>query len=437
MNIRLAIDIGASSGRFMLGYIQEGNIELKEIYRFSNSVIQQEGHLIWDIENLWVEIKKGIRLALTLESKIDSISIDTWGVDYVLLNHNEPILPVYAYRDERTKCVIQEVHNKISFQRLYEITGTQFQEFNTIYQLYWDKLNYRLTQATDFLMIPEYFIYKLTGIKIKEYTNASTTGFFDIKESIYSKEVITKLGFDERLFGKPSLPGVYVGDFTKELQEELGGNIPVVLTATHDTASAVEGIPMDEAAPYISSGTWSLLGMKINNPILSQNARLANYSNELGSDYVRFQKNIMGLWIIQRLSLEMSLDFPTMVKMARGSTYSEIFDVNDPLFLSSLHMKESILEWFKSYNKSLPNTDADYINSTYISLAYSYGVAIKELEECTGKTYSKLYIVGGGAKNSYLNDLTSKFTKKEVIALPIEATARGNIIAQGRKEIIK
>ncbi|MDE6584707.1 MAG: hypothetical protein K2K15_04830, partial [Anaeroplasmataceae bacterium] len=367
MNIRLAIDIGASSGRFILGYIREGNLELKEIYRFSNSVIEQDKHLIWDIENLWKEIKKGIHLALTIESKIDSISIDTWGVDYVLLNHNKPILPVYAYRDARTKCVIQEVHNKIPFQRLYEITGTQFQEFNTIYQLYWDKLNQRLSQATDFLMMPEYFIYKLTGIKIKEFTNASTTGFFDIKASTYSKEVITKLGFDERLFSKPSLPGVYVGDFTKELQEELGGNIPVVLTATHDTASAVEGIPMDGAAPYISSGTWSLLGMKINNPILSQKARLANYSNELGPDYVRFQKNIMGLWIIQRLSLEMSLDFPTMVKMAGGSTYSEIFDVNDPLFLSSLHMKESILEWFKSHNKSLPNTDADYINSTYMS----------------------------------------------------------------------
>ena len=437
MNIRLAIDIGASSGRFMLGYIQEGNIELKEIYRFSNSVIQQEGHLIWDIENLWKEIKKGIRLALTLENKIDSISIDTWGVDYVLLNHNEPILPVYAYRDERTKSVIQEVHNKISFQRLYEITGTQFQEFNTIYQLYWDKIHHRLSQATDFLMIPEYFIYKLTGIKIKEYTKASTTGVFDIKESTYSKDVITKLGFDEKLFCKPALPGVYVGNFTKELQAELGGNIPVVLTATHDTASAVEGIPMDEDAPYISSGTWSLLGVKVKHPILLEDARLANFSNELGPDYVRFQKNIMGLWIIQRLSLEMSLDFPTMVKMARGSTYSEIFDVNDSLFLSSLHMKEAILEWFKSHNRTLPNTDADYINSTYLSLAYSYGIAIKELEECTKKTYSKLYIVGGGAKNSYLNDLTSKFTQKEVIALPIEATARGNIIAQGRKGILK
>ena len=299
MKYYLAIDIGASSGRHIIGYKDENsNIKMEEIYRFKNGVVKQNNHLIWDIDYLFKEIKEGIKIAINKYQNIESLSIDTWGVDYVLLQNDKIIYPCYAYRDGRTKSRINEVHNIIPFEKLYELTGSQFQEFNTIYQLYDDKMNHRLDNVTDFLMIPEYFIYRLTGKKVKEYTNASTTGMMDEKNNIYSNEILEKLGFERKLFKELNKPGTIVGDFNNDIQKEVGGNIKVVLCATHDTASAVEGIDMKENSPYISSGTWSLLGLKLKKCITSLEAQKANYSNEYGPNYIRFQKNIMGLWLI-------------------------------------------------------------------------------------------------------------------------------------------
>ena len=433
MKYYLAIDIGASSGRHIIGFMDGTEIKTIEVYRFSNGVSELDGHLIWDIEHLFKEVKNGIKKALDLYTNIGSMSIDTWGVDYVLLDGEEEILPVYAYRDSRTKKVIDEVHSLIPFSRLYEITGSQFQEFNTIYQLYEDKLTCRLDTATDFLFIPEYLMYKLTGVKKHEYTNASTSGMMDAATNIYSSEIISSLGLKSELFTTLDKPKTYVGKFTEEVAIEVGGNIDVVLCATHDTASAVEGIPMKKNAPYISSGTWSLLGIKTSHAITNKEAMLANYSNEYGPDYIRFQKNIMGLWIIQCLAKEMNLDFPTMVKMSTESEYLELFDVNSNEFFATNNMKESIINWFINKNIVPPTTDKDIINATYRSLAYSYKVAIDELESITKEKYDDLYIVGGGAKNKYLNELTKEFTKKNVIALPIEATAIGNLLIQMKR----
>lgn len=436
MKVYLAIDIGASSGRHMIGYRNQKNeLIIEELYRFSNGIEKENGHLIWNIQHLLEEVKKGIALCLKAYPKIESMSIDTWGVDYVLLNEEKEILPVYAYRDTRTKEVIDEVHQKISFEKLYSITGCQFQEFNTIYQLYWDKKKRRLDQATDFLMIPEYLFFQLTGKKIKEYTNASTTGLLDIYKCRYAEEIFETIGLNTSLIRPLEQPGYRVGDFTVEIQKELGGNIPVVLCATHDTASAVEGIPMEENAPYISSGTWSLLGIKSLMPISTPAARLANYSNETGPNYIRLQKNIMGLWIIQGLSKALHLDFPEMVELAKTSKYDEIFDVNDSCFLSSLNMKEEIKNWFMKRNLPLPTEDKDFINTAYRSLAASYKTAIEELEHITNQTYTQIYIVGGGAKNPYLNQLTEQMTKKKVLAYPIEASARGNILVQMKENV--
>ena len=431
MDYFLAIDIGASSGRHIIGYKDDNNnLITDEVYRFYNGMDTLNNHLIWDIDRILSEVKKGIKLALIKYPNIKSMSIDTWGVDYVLLNNDKEIYPVYAYRDNRTKDSIDKVHNIISFDRLYEITGSQFQEFNTIYQLYWDKINNRLDNATDFLYIPEYLMYKLTGVKSFEYTNASTSGMMDAVNNIYSNEIINKLGFSSSLFKSLNKPGYIVGDFKEDIIKELDGNIKVLLCPTHDTASAVEGIPMLENSPYISSGTWSLLGIKLPNAITNNIAKCANYSNEYGPDYIRFQKNIMGLWIIQCLSKEINLDFPTMVEMARKSYYKEIYDVNAECFLNSSNMRLEIINWFKNNNMPVPNNDNDIINTTYRSLAYSYKIALEELEKITNKKYANLYIVGGGAKNNYLNELTEELTNKRVIALPIEATAIGNLLSQ-------
>lgn len=431
MKYYLAIDIGASSGRHIIGYKENNELKTFEVFRFPNSVKKENGHLIWDIESLFNNVKEGIKIALDKYKDIESMSIDTWGVDYVLLGEDDKeILPCYAYRDERTKEIIDEVHNLISFEKLYEITGSQFQPFNTIYQLYKDKIDGRLNKAKTFLHIPEYLIYKLTGVKIHEYTNASTTGLLDGKTNFYSKEIIDKLELKESLFNSLSKPKTLVGNFKKEIIDEVKGNIKVVLCPTHDTASAVEGIPMEDNSPYISSGTWSLLGIKLDNFINSKDALKANYSNEYGPNYIRFQKNIMGLWIIQNLSKQMNLDFIKMVELAKTSSFNEIYDVNDPCFLSSLDMISEIKNWFKVRNKNIPNSNEDLINTTYISLAYSYKIAIEELEHITNNTYKSLYIVGGGAKNKYLNELTEKYTNKKVIALPIEATAIGNLLSQ-------
>ena len=434
MKYYLGIDLGASSGRHIVGYYDENNVlQLDEVYRFSNGFDSNDSSkLYWDIDKLYTEVKNGIKKAILKYKKIESLSIDTWGVDYVLMDNDKEILPVYAYRNNRTKSIISDLHNIISFEELYDITGSQFQEFNTIYQLYWDKVNGRLDKANNFLYIPEYLIYKLTGVMMHESTIASTSNLLDKNSLQYSKYIINKLGFNEKLFYKLEKPGKFVGYLKKEIQEVVDGNIKVVLCATHDTASAVEGISMNESSIYISSGTWSLLGVKLNKVINNEKARKANYSNEYGPDYIRFQKNIMGLWIIQCLSKEMNISFTDMVKLSQESSYQEIYDVNDNCFLVTSNMKNEIINWFKRRNIDYPKQDMDIINSTYHSLAFSYKLAIEELEDIISQKFDNLYIVGGGAKNEYLNYLTKKYTLKNVIALPVEGAIIGNILMQMR-----
>jgi len=430
MKYYLGIDIGASSGRHIIGYYKDNILITDEVYRFKNELKILDNHMVWDVEYLFNEVKLGIKKALENYKNIESLSIDTWGVDYVLLKEDKEIFPVYGYRDSRTSKVINDVHNIISFNKLYSITGSQFQPFNTIYQLYYDKVNGRLDDVTDFLYIPEYLIYKLTGKKTNELTMASTSGMLDVNKKKYSNEIINKLGFNEKLFKELLQPGTLVGSFTDEIVNEVGGNINVVLCATHDTASAVCGINMDSNNPYISSGTWSLLGVKLEEGINNEFALKANYSNELGPNYVRFQKNIMGLWIIQCISKETNLSFEEMIDICKDCSYTNIYNVNDDCFLMNDNMCEEIKKWFRKNYIEEPKTIDEIINSTFHSLAYSYKKSLDELEIITGKKYNKIYIVGGGAKNDYLNALTMKYTNKEVVALKIEATALGNLLVQ-------
>ena len=424
MNYYLAIDIGASSGRHIIGWREGDEIKTKEVYRFPNGVTKENGHLVWDIECLYNSVLAGLREAFRLYPEIESLSIDTWGVDYVLLDGDKEILPVYAYRDSRTEAVIPKVHEIIPFSELYSRVGCQFQPFNSIYQLYDDKLNGRLDRATDMLMIPEYLMYKLCGVKAREYTNATTMGMVNGE---FDMDIVRRLGYPEHLFPKLSQPKTILGDLLPEIAEKVGGNTKVVLCATHDTGSAVEGIPMEENNPYISSGTWSLLGVKTPAPITDAGSEKANYSNEGGVGYNRYQKNIMGMWLVNELQRELCPDtpFPEIVKMAQESTCEKVVDANAQEFLAPESMKAA----FDNATGGLESI-GDYFRCAYKSLALSYKQAIDELEANTGTKYEKLYIVGGGAKNKFLNRLTEEATGKQVIALPIEATALGNLKIQ-------
>ena len=414
----LAIDIGASSGRHIVGWREGGQLKTEEVYRFPNGVTEKDGHLTWDIDALLKHVKAGIEAARA-KFEIESLSIDTWGVDYVLLKGDETVYPIYAYRDGRTESAIPAVHERMAFTELYRRTGIQFQPFNTVYQLYADRRAGRLTGVTDFLMIPEYLLYRLTGVKAHEYTNATTGGMVSAETGEFDPAIVEALGLPKHLFQKLRQPGTVIGEYQ---------GIKVVLCATHDTGSAVEGIPMEADAPYISSGTWSLLGVKTKKPITDEASRAANWSNEGGVGYNRYQKNIMGMWLPNRLRAELCPDKPwgEIVKEAEESDFAETVDANAPLFLAP----ESMAAAFDGTLSMNPRTVGDYFGCAYRSLALSYQTAIQELERNTGKRYDRIYIVGGGAKNGFLNRLTEEATGKKVIALPLEATALGNLKIQ-------
>ena len=427
MKYYLAIDIGASSGRHIVGWRDEGKIHTKEVYRFPNGQRMEDGHLVWDIDNLYSHVLEGISEAFRLYPEIESLSVDTWGVDYVLLCGDEVIYPVYAYRDKRTEAVIPKVHSIIPFTELYRRTGCQHQPFNSIYQLYADKESGRLDGATDILMIPEYLLYRLSGVRAREYTNATTTGMVNCMTGEFDTDIIESLGYPRGLFPPLTSPGAVLGPLLPEIRERVGGSCKVVLVATHDTGSAVEGIPMTDNQPYVSSGTWSLLGVKTECAITDAESRKANYSNEGGVGYNRYQKNIMGMWIVNELKRELLPDtpFPEIVDMAERSGAASVLDANS----GELRAPESMKAAFDSLIPGIENT-ADYFRIAFNSLAESYRIAISELETNTGRSYDKIYIVGGGAKNGLLNRLTEISTGKTVVALPIEATAEGNLKIQ-------
>ena len=417
----LAIDIGASSGRHIAGWTENGEIRTQEVYRFPNGISKRDGHLVWDIEALLFHVMAGVDEALKVFPQIESLSVDTWGVDYVLMDGNREIMPCYAYRDNRTETAIPQVHEKIPFSELYRRTGIQFQPFNTVYQLYADKLAGRLENATDFLMMPEYLMYRLCGVESHEYTDATTTGMVSAETGEYDGGIIRALELPDRLFNPLQRPGTVIGEYR---------GIRTVLCATHDTGSAVEGIPMEGNELYISSGTWSLLGVKTAKPLTDAGSKAANYSNEGGVGYNRYQTNLMGMWLVNRLRGELCPEKPwdEITAEAAEKHFDCLVDVNDPVFLAPESMKAA----FDSRLPHPPKCTAGYFRCAYRSLAEGYRQAIEEIERNTGVQYRKLYIVGGGAKNRYLNRLTEEATGKEVIALPIEATALGNLMIQMR-----
>ena len=423
----LAIDIGASSGRHILGRVEDGKLILEEIYRFPNGPIERRGHLMWDVEHLFREIINGLKRAKELGRIPVSVGIDTWAVDYVLLNRNKIPCDVYSYRDSRTERVIGELHERIPFETLYEKTGIQFQPFNTIYQLFEDLSEGRLDGAKYMLMLPDYFHYRLTGKMSREYTNATSTGLINAKTHTWDKEIISRLGLPARLFPKTDKPGTVLGHFSKEIQKEVGFDAKVILPATHDTASAVVATT-DENAPYLSNGTWSLLGIEQTFAHTDAVSRSYNYSNEghLNGRF-RLQKNIMGLWLIQQIRHEENdaYSFAELADMARKSPCKEVIDVSDSRFLAPKSMRAEVNA---AAGRELPLGEMAYC--VFHSLALGYAKSIQELESLTGEKYNVLSIIGGGTKNTLLNELTQEATGIEVRTGASEATAIGNLAVQ-------
>lgn len=428
MNYYLAIDIGASSGRHILGYIDNGRLKLEEIHRFENYITNQNSTLVWDIEHLLNEVKKGIAKCKEIGKIPCTVAIDTWGVDYVLLDEDkQEIMPVVSYRDSRTNAVVDEVESLVSPAHLYAKTGIQKQNFNTIYQLYADKKNGKLLNAKYFLMMPEYLSFKLTGVCKNEYTNATTTGLVNAKTKTWDNDILSALDLPSELFGALNTPSSLVGDLSADIQKAVGFNCAVLFAPSHDTASAVCACPMQDDDLYISSGTWSLIGTEITQPILSDNARKLNFSNEGGIDYrFRFLKNYMGMWLFQniRRNLNKSMTYDEMMTLAMNCGEYKYFDVNDSTLVAPDNMIDAI-------GKLICSDDLSFIlNSAYHSHAKSYDEAVKEIENVTGKQFNTIHIVGGGCQDEYLNALTRDYTGKYVTAGPIEATATGNIISQ-------
>lgn len=433
----LAVDIGASSGRHMLASMKDGKMQLEEVYRFPNGMDNRNGTLCWDVERLFTEIKNGLKKCKEIGKIPVSMGIDTWGVDYVLLDKDDKILgDTVGYRDSRTEGMDGKVYEIISQDDLYARTGIQKQIFNTIYQLMAVKQSHPeyLEQAETILMIPDYFHYLLTGVKKNEYTEATTGQLISPKTNDWDYELIDMLGYNSKMFLPVSMPGTVVGDFTEEVQKEVGFNCTVVLPATHDTGSAVLAVPTnDDDAVYISSGTWSLMGIERKEADCSMASMKANFTNEGGYDHrFRYLKNIMGLWMIQSVKKEFTedLSFAQICEMASKETIPSIVDCNDDCFLAPKSMIEAVQKFCRDTDQQVPETVGEISSVIYNSLAKCYGNTVKEIEDITGKKYSTIYVVGGGSNAGYLNELTAKYTGRKVSAGPSEATAIGNIIVQ-------
>ena len=433
----LAIDIGASSGRHMLAGMKDGKMQLEEVYRFPNGMDNKNGTLCWDVERLFTEIKNGLKKCKEIGKIPVSMGIDTWGVDYVLLDKDDNILgDTVGYRDSRTEGMDEKVYEVIPQDDLYARTGIQKQIFNTIYQLMAVKESHPeyLEQAETILMIPDYFNFLLTGVKKNEYTEATTGQLISPKTNDWDYELIDMLGYNSGMFLPVSMPGTVVGGFTEEVQKEVGFNCTVVLPATHDTGSAVLAVPTnDDDAVYISSGTWSLMGIERKEADCSMESMKANFTNEGGYDHrFRYLKNIMGLWMIQSVKKEFTedLSFAQICEMASKETISSIVDCNDDCFLAPKSMIEAVQKFCRDTNQQVPETVGEISSVIYNSLAKCYGDTVEEIEAITGKKYSTIYVVGGGSNAGYLNELTAKYTGRKVSAGPSEATAIGNVIVQ-------
>ena len=437
----LAVDMRASSGRLILAHMEAGRLQLEEVHRFENGMSDKDGELCWDFAQLFTEIKNGMKKCKEQGKIPVSIGVDTWGVDFVLLDEKDQVLGnTVGYRDHRTDGMDEEVYKIIPEDELYARTGIQKAIFNTIYQLMAVKKKHPeyLEKARTFLMTPDYFHYLLSGVKSNEYTEGTTGQLINPYTKQWDLELIERLGYPKDIFQPVSVPGTVLGDLRPEIQEEVGFNCKVVLPATHDTGSAVLAVPSNNPdTVYISSGTWSLMGVERMEADCSPASKAHNFTNEGGYQYrFRYLKNIMGLWMIQSVKKELkeekgiSISYGELCALAAKENISSIVDANDDRFLSPANMTKEVQAACAESGQQVPESASELAAVIYNSLAKCYADVIEEIQEMTGKTYDSISIVGGGSNAEYLNELTARYTGRTVYAGPTEATAIGNVMVQ-------
>lgn len=432
----LAVDIGASSGRVMASFFEDGSLQLEEIHRFSNGISKKDRYFCWDIDRLFEEIITGMKIAGENGWKPKSIGIDTWAVDFVLLDQQgNRLTDAVSYRDPRVDGMMEEVTATITKDEIYAKTGIQFLKFNTMYQLYYLKKNYpRLyEEAATFLMIPDYLNFLLTGKKVNEYTNATTTQLVEATGKNWDADLIDRLELKSEIFQEIVHPGTSLGNLDQALVEEIGYDVEVIVPATHDTASAVVAVPENEKTIYLSSGTWSLIGVENEHPICDESALLYNFTNEGGfKSRYRFLKNIMGLWMIQEVKRNYNdqYSFEQFAEMADSEQITSIVNVDDACFLNPENMVKEIQSYCEKTKQPVPETAAQIAKVVYDSLTHSYKSAVDQIEKIMGQTYETIHIIGGGSKNERLNNKIAQALRKKVIAGPSEATALGNCVVQ-------
>lgn len=437
----LAFDYGASSGRAMIGSFDGSDIHLKEIHRFSNDPVSINGTLYWDVLRLFYELKQGILKAKN-SGGFDSIGIDTWGVDFGLISAEGTLLenPIH-YRDKRTTGMLEEVCKDIDAKELYRISGNQFMEINTIFQLFSLLKNrpHVLQQTDRFLLTPDLFGYLLTGKHYAERSIASTTQLLDPYTKQWNWPLIDTLQLPRRIFAPLVDSGTVVGNLSQSICDELGtAPKPVVAISSHDTACAVAATPTDqEDFIFISCGTWSLFGTELKAPIIGEKSQKYNLTNEVGyGGTTRFLKNIIGLWLIQETRRQFRREgkdysYADMEKLAKQSKPFACFvDPDAPEFVPQGNIPQRIKEFCKKTGQYIPQTDGEIIRCIYESLAMKYKYAYGQIRECTGKHYTHIHMMGGGTKDNFLCQLTADATGCDVIAGPIEATALGNAAVQ-------
>ena len=434
----LAIDIGASSGRHILGWLENGKIRIEEIYRFENKLVKQNGHLCWDMDHLFHEVVEGLKKCQSLGRIPESVGIDTWGVDFVLLDAGGSVIGnTVAYRDSRTQGMDDEVYKVVPEKELYGRNGIQKQLFNSIYQLMAIKKETPVAfeKAKRFLMVPEYLNYLLTGVQMNEYTNATTSQLVNAETQDWDYELMRRLGIPTEIFGELQMPKTTVGPLTPAMAERVGFQTTVVLPATHDTGSAVMAVPTtSDDSIYLSSGTWSLMGIERLIPDCTEASRQHNFTNEGGYHHrYRYLKNIMGLWMMQNLRREFrhKYTFEELYQLAYIARYfTSTVNVNDVSFLAPDSMRQAIKDYCARTEQEVPETEGELLYCVYRSLAKCYAETVVEIETVTGRTYDTIHVVGGGCQDKFLNDLLAKATGKKVFAGSIEATAIGNLMAQ-------
>lgn len=447
-HVYLAVDLGAESGRVIAGLYDGSTVRLEEIHRFPNGPVNVAGSLRWDVIGLWREIVEGLKQAATkFGDRIESVGVDTWGVDYVLLSEKDEFVgQPYNYRDKRNDGMMEHAFTRVPKAEIFANTGLQFMQINSLYQLISMQLNDPkfLSVARHFLMMPDFFHWLLCGSKVVEFTNATTTQFVHPVSRTWAVDMLRKFEIPTEMLPEIVSPGTRLGALRQQVSHETGlGRIDVVAPATHDTGAAVAAVPTERTGranwAYISSGTWSLIGVEIQEAILTAEALEQNVTNEGGIDGTyRLLKNVMGLWLVQecRRSFERtgkSFDYSDLTQLAAESEpFRSILDPNDSVFLAPEDMAQEIRDWCLEHGEPAPETEGQFVRCALESLALKYRKVLRGIEKLTGETIEVLHIVGGGCKNELLNQLTADACGIPVVAGPVEATALGNVLIQAR-----